>query len=123
MADYLQLSCLLAATVGQGMMQFTHALAPQAAPGATTLGQTASLKMGNGFNHDQILKLKDACGVNMAKDTPHIWYVIQTTKGKVYDMYRDHLKKSIESWCRTWHIKQDKSIYLTAKFYDDLVAV
>jgi hypothetical protein len=35
MTDYLQMSRFLAATIGQGMMQFTqHALAPQAAPGA-----------------------------------------------------------------------------------------
>jgi hypothetical protein len=70
--DYLQLSRLLAATVGQGMMQFTHALAPQATPGAATLGRTASIQMGKGFNCNQIAKLKDACGVNMAKIIPHI---------------------------------------------------
>jgi hypothetical protein len=72
---------MLAATVGQGMMQFTQALALQATPGAATLGQTASLKMG-GFNRNQIAILKDACGVKLAKDIPHIWYMIQTTKGK-----------------------------------------
>jgi hypothetical protein len=58
----------------------------------------------------------------MAKDIPYIWYIIQTMKGKVYNMYQDHLKKSIESWCRTRHIERDKSIYLTAKFFDNLVA-
>jgi hypothetical protein len=123
MADYLQMSRLLAATVGQGMMQFTHALAPQAAPGAASLGQMASLEMGKGFNCDQIAKLKDACGMNMAKDTPHIWYIIQMTKGNAYNTYRNHLKKSIKSWCRTRHNKRDKSIFLTAKFVDNLVAM
>jgi hypothetical protein len=49
--------------------------------------------------------------------------VIQSTKGKAYDTYRDHLKKLIKSWCHTCHIKWDKSIYLTAKFFDDLVAL
>ncbi len=58
-----------------------------------------------------------------AKDIPHIWFMIQATKGKAYDTYRDYLKKSIEAWCRTCHIKWDKSIYLTAIFYDDLVAL
>jgi hypothetical protein len=110
MTDYLQLSCLLAATVGQGMMQFTQVLAPQAAPGAATLGQTASLKMGKGFYRDQIVKVKDACGVNKAKGIPHIWYIIQTTKGKAYNTYCDHLTKSIESWCCTWH--QTEKVYL-----------
>jgi hypothetical protein len=43
MTDYLQLSQLLAATVGQGMMHFTQAVAPQAPAGAILLGQTASL--------------------------------------------------------------------------------
>jgi hypothetical protein len=123
MTDYLQLSRLLAATVGQGMMQFIHALAPQAAPRAATLGHMASLKTGKGFDHNQIAKLKDACGVNMAKDIPHILYIIPMTKGKAYNTYRDHLKKSIESWCCTRHIKRDKSIYLTAKFFDNLVAM
>jgi hypothetical protein len=45
------------------------------------------------------------------------------TKGKAYNTYCNYLKKSIESWCRTWHIEQDKSIYLTAKFFDNLAAM
>jgi hypothetical protein len=49
--------------------------------------------------------------------------VIQSLKGKAYDTYCNHLKKSIESWCRTCHIKRDKSIYLTAKFFDNLVVL
>jgi hypothetical protein len=58
-----------------------------------------------------------------AKDIPNIWFVIQSTKGKAYDTYRDHLKKSIKAWCRTRHIERDKSIYLTAKFFDDLIVL
>jgi hypothetical protein len=104
MADYLQLSLLLAATVGQGMMQFTQALAPQAEPGAAALGQTASLETGKGFDSDQIAKLNNTCGIKLATDSPHIWYMIQTTKGEVYDTYRDHFKKFIKSWCCTWHV-------------------
>jgi hypothetical protein len=123
MADYLQLSRLLAATVGQGMMQFTQALAPQAEPRADTSGQMASLETGKGFDSDQIAKLKDTCGMKLATDIPHILYVIQTTKSEVYDTYRDHLKKSIKSWCCTWHVEWDKLIYLTAKFFDDLVSL
>ncbi len=41
----------------------------------------------------------------------------------MYDAYRNHLKKSIKSWCCTWHIKQDKSIYSTAKYFGSLVAM
>jgi hypothetical protein len=86
-------------------------------------GATTPLEASKGFDRDQIAKLKDACGVMSAKDIPHIWFVIQATKGKAYDTYRDHLKKSIEAWCRTRHIERDKSIYLTTKFFDDLVAL
>jgi hypothetical protein len=117
---------LLASTVGQGMMQFSQAVATQAATrGAASPGQGAitPLEASKGFDWDQIAKLKDACGVMLAKDIPNIWFVIQSTKGKAYDTYRDHLKKSIKAWCRTRHIERDKSIYLTAKFFDDLIAL
>jgi hypothetical protein len=79
--------------------------------------------MSKGFDRDQIAKLKDPCGVMSAKDIPNIWSVIQATKGKAHDSYRDHLKKSMESWCRSRHIERDKSIYLTAKFFEYLVAL
>jgi hypothetical protein len=79
--------------------------------------------MNKGFDRDQIAKLKDACGVMSAKDIPNIWSVIQATKGKSHDSYRNHLKKSMESWCRSRYIERDKSIYLTAKFFKDLVAL
>ncbi len=123
--DHLHMARLLASTVGQGMMQFTQAVATQSiAGGAGTLGQgTTPLEMSKGFDRDQIAKLKDVCGVMSAKDIPNIWSVIQATKGKAHDSYRDHLKKSMESWCRSRHIKRDKSIYLTAKFFEDLVAL
>ncbi len=104
-------------------MHFTQAVAPQAPAGAILLGQTASLKMGKGFDRDQIAKLKDVCGVKLTKDIPHIWYKIQSTKGKAYGTYHGDLKKSIESWCRTRHIKQDTSIYLSVKFFDNLVVL
>ena len=125
MNDQLQMARLLASTVGQGMMQFTQAVAGQTTSGgAGTLAQGATpLEMSKGFDKDQIAKLKDACGVMSAKDIPNIWSIIQATKGKAHDTYRDHLKKSIESWCRTRHIERDKSIYLTAKFFEDLVAL
>ena len=125
MHDHLHIARLLASTVGQGMMQFTQAVTTQASAGGTgTLGQgTNPLEMSKGFDRDQIAKLKDACGVMTAKDIPNIWSVIQATKGKAHDSYRDHLKKSIESWCRSRHIERDKSIYLSAKFFEDLVAL
>jgi hypothetical protein len=108
------------------MLQFTQAVAGQTTAGGTggALAQgTTPLEMSKGFDKDQIAKLTDACGVMSAKDIPNIWPIIQATKGKAHDTYRDHLKKSIESWCRTRHIERDKSIYLTAKFFNDLVAL
>ena len=88
------------------------------------MGQgTTPLKMSRGFDQDQIAKLKDACGVMSANDIPNIWSVIHMTKAKAHDSYRDYLKKSIESWCRSRHIERDKSIYFTAKFFKDLVAL
>ena len=125
MNDQLNMARLLASTVGQGMLHFTQAVAGQTTAGAAgTLTQGATpLEMSKGFDKDQIAKLKDACGVMSAKDIPPIWSVIQATKGKAHDTYRDHLKKSIEAWCRSRHIERDKSIYLTAKFFEDLVAL
>ncbi len=59
LTDYLQLSQLLTATVGQGLMHLTQAVAPQAPAGAILLALMASLEMGKGFDWDQIAKLKD----------------------------------------------------------------
>jgi hypothetical protein len=39
------------------------------------------------------------------------------------DTYCAHLSKSIESWCRAHHIDRDKSLFLEAKFFKDLVAL
>jgi hypothetical protein len=115
--DYLQLSHLLATTVGQGMMHFTQAVAPQAHAGSGLLGHGGAPEAGKGFDQDQIAKLKDACGVQQVKDIPHIWYVIQSTKRKAYNTYRDHLKKSIEMWCRRRNIERDKAIFLKQSFF------
>jgi hypothetical protein len=49
--------------------------------------------------------------------------VIQLTKGKSFDSYRAHIAKSLELWCRSHHIDCDKSIFLEAKFFEDLVAL
>jgi hypothetical protein len=121
--DYLQMSRLLASTVGQGMMNFTQAVAAQTnTSGTPGSGQgTTLLEANKGFDRDQIAKLKDACGVVLAREIPNIWYVIQSTKGKAYDTYRDHLKKTIEAYGRTRHIEWDKSIYLKNPFFDDLI--
>ncbi len=108
--DYVQMSRLLASAVGQGMMQFTQAVTPQTAVGAPLLGQTTTLDTRKGIDCNQIAKLKDACGISLAKEIPNIWYVIQNTKGKTFDTYRAHLAKSIDSWCHTQHIERDKSI-------------
>ncbi len=119
--DHLQMARLLASTVGQGMM----AVATQSGGGgAGLLGQgTTPLDMSKGFDRDQIAKLKDAYGVALAKDIPNIWSIIQEMKEKAYNTYRDHLKKSIESCCRSHHIERDKLIYLTAKIFEDLVTL
>ncbi len=41
-------------------------------------------------------------------------------KRKSIDTYRAHIAKSINSWCRAHHIDRDKSIFLEAKFFEDL---
>jgi hypothetical protein len=79
-----------------------------------------TIDTGKGFERDQIVKLKDSCGISMAKEIPHICSVIQSTKGKTFDTYRAHLAKSIDSWCHIQHIGRDKSMYLPAKFSKDL---
>ncbi len=56
--DYRQMSRLFASAVGQGMMQFTQAVAPQAAVGAPLLWHTTTLNTGRELDRDQIAKLK-----------------------------------------------------------------
>ena len=56
---------------------------PAGAAGA--MGGETALATGKGFNHDQIMKLKDACGVRSARQISSIWSVINTTKGKRFN--------------------------------------
>jgi hypothetical protein len=79
------MSHLLASTVGQGMMNFTQDVAAQTnTDGTPGSGQgTTHLEANKGFDRDQIAKLKDACGVVLAREIPNTWYVIQSTKGKI----------------------------------------
>jgi hypothetical protein len=121
--DYMQMSRLLASTVGQDMMQFTQAVMPQAAVSAPLPGQMTTLDTGKRLDRDQIAKLKGTSGISMAKEIPHIWSAIQSTKGKTFDTYCAHLAKLIDSWCRTQHIERDKSIYLPAKFFKDHITL
>ena len=48
---------------------------------------------------------------------------IQSIKGKSFDTYCTHIAKSLELWCQSHHIDCDKSIFLEAKFFKDLVAL
>ena len=59
----------------------------------------------------------------IAQHIPAIWSVIQATKGKSFDTYHTNIAKSIDLWCRSHHIDRDKSIFLKAKFLEDLVAL
>ncbi len=120
--DYLALAKMLATTIGTKMMQFSNGIAPQVAAAVGTGGNT-TLATGKGFDQDQIAKLKDVCGVPNAQHIPAIWSVIQATKGKSVDFYRAHLAKSIDAWCRLHHINRNKSLFLEAKFFKDLVAL
>ncbi len=120
--DYVALSKMLATTIGANMMNFSNAIAPQLSAASAT-GADTPLATGKGFDQDQIAKLKDACGVHNAQHIPAIWLVIQATKGKSMDTYCTHLSKSIESWCRAHHIDRNKSLFLEAKFFEDLVAL
>jgi hypothetical protein len=120
--DFLALSRMLSTTIGTNMMQFSQAVTLAGGVAGATGGDTA-LATGKGFDQDQIAKLKDACGVRNAQQIPSIWSVIQSTKGKSVDTYRAHIAKSLELWCRSHHIDRDKSIFLEAKFFEDLVAL
>ena len=104
------------------MMQFSQAVTTTGGAAGATGGDTA-LATGKGFNQDQIVKLKDACGVQNAQQIPIIWLVIQSTKGNSFDTYRAHIAKSHELWCRSHHIDHNKYIFLEAKFFEDLVAL
>ena len=120
--DFLQLSKMLSTTIGKNMLQFSQAVTlTVGAVGAT--GSETALATGKGFDQDQIVKLKDACGIQNAQQIPAIWSVIQSMNGKSFDTYRAHIAKSIELWCRSHHIDHDKSIFLKAKFFEDLVAL
>ncbi len=77
--------------------------------GRGTQGQLKCLSTGKGFDQDQIVKLKDACGVCNAQQIPPIWSVIQASKGKSFDTYRAHLSKSVDAWCHLHHINHDTS--------------
>ena len=115
--DYLAFSKMLAT------MQFTQAITPIGGGGAGATGGQTALATEKGFDQDQITKLKHACGVCNAQQIPAIWSVIQSTKGKNFDTYRAHITKAIDIWCHSHHIDRDKSIFLKAKFFDDLVAL
>ena len=103
------------------MLHFSQAVTPTGGAAGATGSETA-LATRKGFDQDQIAKLKDACGVRNAQHIPAIWSVIQAIKGKSFDSYRAHIAKSLELWCRSHHIDRDKSIFLEAKFFEDLVA-
>jgi hypothetical protein len=120
--DFLKLSQMLSTTIGTNMLQFSQAVNPTGGAAGATDSETA-LATGKGFKQDQIAKLKDACCVLNAQQIPAIWSVIQATKGKSFDSYRAHIAKSLELWCRSHHIDRDKSIFLEAKFFEDLVAL
>jgi hypothetical protein len=120
--DYSALLRMLAMTIGTMMMYLNQAVAPQG-EGQGLLGKKTALSSGKGFDQDQIAKLKDACGVRNVQQIPAIWSVIQATKGKSFNSYRTHLAKSVDAWCFSHHIDQDKSIFLKANFFEDLVAL
>jgi hypothetical protein len=120
--DYLALSKMLATTIGTNMLQFSQAIALQASAGGNS-GTITVLATGKSFDQDQIAKLCYACGVRNTQQIPSIWAVIQASKGKSFDTYRAHLAKSINTWCCSYHIERDKSIFLDAKFFEDLVAL
>jgi hypothetical protein len=120
--DFLALSQMLSTTIGTNMMQFSQAVTPTVGAAGATGSETA-LATSKGSDQDQIAKLKEACGVRNAQQILAIWLVIQSTKGKSFDTYRAHIAKSLKLWCWSHHIDRDKSIFLEAKFFEDLVAL
>jgi hypothetical protein len=120
--DYLALLRMLATTMGTTMMQFSNTIALQILAAVGT-GIENALATGKGFDQDQIAKLKDVCSILNTQHIPLIWSVIQATTGKSVNSYRAHLAKFIKSWCHAHHIDRDKSLFLEAKFFEDLVAL
>ncbi len=113
---------MLDRTIESNMMQFSQFITPQMGVAGATGGKTV-LANGKGFDQDQIAMLMDACGTCNAQQIPPTWSVIQASKQKSFDTYCAHLAKSIDSWCSLHHINHDKSIFLEAKFFKDLVAL
>jgi hypothetical protein len=120
--DYSALARMMDMTVGTMMMHLNQAVAPQWG-GQGLSGNKTALSTGKGFDHDQVAKLTDACGVCNAQQIPAIWSAIQATKGKSFDSYRAHIAKSVDAWCCSHHIDRDKSIFLEEFFFEDLVAL
>ncbi len=120
--DYSALARMMTTTVGTTMMHLNQAVAPQGG-GQGLLGNKTALSTGKGFDQYQVAKLKDACGVHNAQQILAIWSVIQATKGKRYDSYRAHIAMSVDAWCCSHHINMDKSIFLEAKIFKDLVTL
>ena len=113
---------MLSTTIGTNMMQFSQNVTPTVGAAGTT-GSDTALATGKDSDQDQIAMFKDACGVRNAQQIPAIRSVIQSTKGKSFDTYPAHIPKSLELWCRLHHIDRDKSVFLEAKFFEDLVAL
>jgi hypothetical protein len=68
--------------------------------GATgAMGCETALATGKGFNQDQIVKLKDACGVSSARQISSIWSVINTTKGTSFNTCCTYIAKAIDTSC------------------------
>jgi hypothetical protein len=113
---------MLATTIGTNMMQFSQVVAPQGGAAGLT-GNKTSLSTKKGLDQNQIEKLKDECGIRNAQQIPPIWLMSQASKGKSFNTYHAHLTKSINAWCCLHHIDRNKSIFLKAKFFKDLVAL
>ncbi len=120
--DYLTLSKMLATMIGTNLLQFSQAIVLQVAAGGNSGAKTA-LATKKCFDQDGIAKVHNACGVRNAQQIPSIWAVIQARKGKSFNTYCTYLAKSVDLWCHSHHIERDKSIFLDAKFFEDLVAL
>jgi hypothetical protein len=62
---------MLATTIGTNMLQFSQAIAPQAAVGGNS-GAKMELATRKGSDQNQIAKLRNACGVHNAQQIPLI---------------------------------------------------
>jgi hypothetical protein len=101
--------------MGRTVLSRFQALAPvlaarQEGGGGTRDGATSVGGFGKVYTTANVAQLMGYCGVNQARDIPHIWGMFQQTKE--YNTYRHELEMVMTAWSRREGIEIDKGMYL-----------